>query len=69
MALSDARIKANQKWDKEHMITIGCRIKREQAEQLKQIAARRGKTANGLLKDYVENLIEQEGKQLHQDGK
>ena len=53
MAISEAKKKSNAKWDKENMITLGCKVKRDQAEQFKQYAASKGTTANTLLKEYV----------------
>lgn len=41
------------------MITLGCKVKREQAEKFKKYAADNGKTANALLKDFVLEKIEE----------
>ena len=51
--------RANRQWDKENMITLGCKVKREQAEKFKKYAADNGKTANALLKDFVLEKIEE----------
>jgi hypothetical protein len=62
MSVSEAQKKANRQWDKENMITLGCKVKREQAEKFKKYAANNGKTANALLKDFVlEKISENEG--------
>ena len=62
MSVSEAQKKANRQWDKENMITLGCKVKREQAEKFKKYAADNGKTANALLKDFVlEKISENEG--------
>ena len=62
MSVSEAQKKANRQWDKENMITLGCKVKREQAEKFKKYAADNGKTANALLKDCVlEKISENEG--------
>lgn len=53
MAVSGARKRANSKWDKDNMATLGCKTKREDVEAFKQLAASQGKTANTLLRDYV----------------
>ncbi len=55
--VSAAQKKARDKWDKENMQTIGCKLTREQAERFKQYAASQGTTANSLLKQYVESVI------------
>lgn len=48
---------ANDKWDKENMSTIGCKVKKTQAEAFKKYASQRGKTANTLLKEFVVKCI------------
>ena len=57
MTISEAKKKSNAKWDKENMITLGCKVKRDQAERFKRYAASKGTTANTLLKDYVLSCI------------
>lgn len=64
MAVTEAHKKGNRKWDKDNMATLGCKVKKEQAEKFKQYAAEQGKTANSVLKDYVlEKIGEKDGEQ------
>lgn len=42
MAVSESKRKANEKWDKENMITLGCRVKRTEAEAFKEYARSQG---------------------------
>lgn len=64
MAVTEAHKKGNRKWDKDNMTTLGCKVKKEQAEKFKQYAAEQGKTANSVLKDYVlEKIGEKDGEQ------
>ena len=58
MALSEARKKANNKWDKENMCVVGCKVKREQADQIRQHAANLGESVNA----YIKRLIDQDMK-------
>ncbi len=58
--VSESRRKANDKWDKENMTTLGCKVKREQAAKFKEYAQEQGKTANTVLKDYVLDCIGEE---------
>ncbi|MDE5671442.1 MAG: hypothetical protein K2J59_08285 [Eubacterium sp.] len=55
MSVTDAQKKANRKWDKTNMITIGCKLYRNEAELFKEYAASQGKTANTILKEYVKS--------------
>ena len=53
MSVSEAHKKGNRKWDKENMTTLGCKVKKEEAELFKEYAKSKGKRAKGILKDYV----------------
>jgi len=57
MPVSEAQKKASLKYDKEHMATLGCKVKKEEAAAFKNYAARQGKRANTLLKEYVIGCI------------
>lgn len=57
MTLSEARKRANAKWDGENMTTLGCKVKKEQAEAFKAYCADQGKKANAVLKDFVLECI------------
>lgn len=57
MALSESRKRANAKWDGENMATLGCKVKKDQAEAFKAYCADQGKTANNVLKEYVLDCI------------
>ena len=63
MAVTEAHKKGNRKWDSENMTTLGCKVKKEEAERFKQYAADKGTTANSLLKEYVLNTINKGGEQ------
>ena len=69
MAISDAHKNANRKWDKQNMLTIGVRLRRDEAMAFKEYAARQGRTANAVLKDFVMACIspEQENTETNSD--
>jgi hypothetical protein len=50
---------ANDKWDKENMTTLGCKVKREDAEVFKSYCTEQGKTSNTVLKEYVLQCVEE----------
>lgn len=62
MAVSRSKRAANNKWDKENMKIVACKVKKEQAEKFKQYATDNGTTANALLKDYVLDKIGERNK-------
>jgi hypothetical protein len=60
MPPSNAQKRAADKYNREHMTTLGCKVKKEDAAAFKDYAAERGKTSNTLLKDYVMECISPE---------
>jgi len=58
MAISDAQKRASNKYDKENMATLGCKVRKEQATAFKAYAEGQGKTANTVLREYVLECIE-----------
>ena len=59
MAVTESRKKANAKWDAENMTTLGCRVKKDQADKFKTYCAEIGKTSNAVLREYVLDCIEE----------
>ena len=57
MAVAESRKRANVKWDAENMTTLGCRVKKEQADRFKAYCSEIGKTSNAALRDYVLDCI------------
>lgn len=57
MAVSDAQKKASNKYNAEHMATLGCKVKKDEAAAFKDYAASKGKTANTVLKEFVIQCI------------
>lgn len=57
MSISDAQKKASNKYNLKNMSTLGCKVKKEEADKFKQYAKDQGTTANNLLKEYVLKCI------------
>ena len=57
MAVAESRKRANVKLDAENMTTLGCRVKKEQADRFKEYCSEIGKTSNAVLRDYVLDCI------------
>ena len=57
MPVSEKKKISNTKWDKDNMATLGCRVRKEEATAFKEYAANQGKTANTVLKEYVQECI------------
>ena len=58
MAVSAAQKKASNKYNREHMATLGCKVTKEQARAFKEHCQHKGSTANKILRDFVLNSIE-----------
>ena len=57
MPLSEARKRANMKYDYTHRATLACKVKKQEAADFKSYAESQGKTANALLKEFVMECI------------
>lgn len=57
MSISRAKRASNNKWDKENMKIVACKIKKEDAENFKQYADDNNTTPNALLRNYIFNCI------------
>lgn len=60
MAVSESQKRASNKYNREHMATLGCKVKKEEAAAFKECCERKGKTTNTVLKEFVLETIEQE---------
>lgn len=63
MAPSQAQKRASNKYNLEHMTTLGCKVRKEQATAFKEYCADRGKTSNTVLKDYVLECIGEQARE------
>ncbi len=57
MAVSEAQKRASNKYNKEHMHTLGCKVRKDEAEKFKEYAKENGKTTNTILREYVLDCI------------
>lgn len=56
--LTDAKRRANNKWDKENMANICCKMRREIAEEFKAAAKANGTTPNALIRAWIDGYIQ-----------
>lgn len=59
--MTEARKKANVKWDKENMTVVGCRVTRSKAEEFKAACKTLGVVPNQILKQAVDETIKKAG--------
>ena len=58
MAVSDSRRRANNKWDAANMTTLGCRMKRADAEDFKAACKDSGTSPNAVFNTAVSELMQ-----------
>ena len=51
------RKRANAKWDKENMTTLGCKVKKEYAAKFRAVCAAQGTTPNAVLKQAADDFM------------
>ena len=61
MPISRSKRASNNKWDKENMTVLGCKVKKEDAERYREAAEAAGTTINAVLKQALEDLAEKWG--------
>ena len=61
MPISRSKRASNNKWDKENMTVLGCKVKKEDAERYRAAAEAAGTTINAVLKQALEDLTEKWG--------
>lgn len=57
MSLTEAKKRANAKYQAKTIASLACRVKKEQAEAFKAYCENAGKTSNAALKDFVLGCI------------
>ena len=57
MSISESQKRANQKWDKSHMTTIGCRVTKEKAELFRQSCRILETIPNKVIMQTVDETI------------
>lgn len=58
MALTDAKRRANNKYIKENMTTLGCKMRRDYAEEFKAACRMAGKTPNAIFKAAADQFMD-----------
>lgn len=57
MAISDSQKRARDKWDRENMVVLGCKVKKADADAFRAYCKSVGKSANTVLKELVDMTI------------
>lgn len=57
-SVSEAQKKARNKWDKENMAVIACKVTKAKAEKFKEYAAKKNTNPNALIREYIDECLE-----------
>lgn len=58
MALTDAQKRANNKYIAEHMTVLGCKVRKEYADKVREKAKAEGTSVNAILKKALDEFLE-----------
>lgn len=58
MALTDAQRRANNKYISEHMTVLGCKVRKDYADRVRQKAKDEGTSVNAILKKALDEYME-----------
>lgn len=57
MPISDARRRANEKWNAKNIVKVGCNVSRSLHDQFKKACEAQGDTMHSVLRDCIENYV------------
>lgn len=58
MALMEAQKRANNKYIAEHMTVLGCKVRKEYADRVREKAKAEGTSVNAILKKALDEFLE-----------
>lgn len=58
MPLSDAKRRANNKYIAVHMTVLGCKVRRDYADRVRQACADNGDTVNAVIRRALDEYLE-----------
>ena len=58
MALTEAQKRANNKYIAEHMAVLGCKVRKEYADKVREKAKADGTSVNAILKKALDEFLE-----------
>ena len=57
MALSEAKKRANARWDKKNMASLACRVKLDTANAFRDLCSSRGTTVSKAISTFIKSEI------------
>lgn len=63
MPITEAKRKANSKWDAANMTVLGCKIRKDKAEQFKAACKSAGTTPNAVFTGAIDEFMNEHGQE------
>lgn len=61
MSLTEAKRRANNKWDAANMTVLGCKVRKDRAEQFKAACKDAGTTPNAVFNEAINKFMDDKG--------
>ncbi len=61
MPMSESKRKANNKWDAANMTVLGCKIRKDKADEFKAACKRDGTSPNAVFSAAIKKFMEEHG--------
>lgn len=55
--VTEAKKASNARWDKQNMTVLGCKVRKDYADQVRTAAARNGDTVNAIIKRALDQYL------------
>lgn len=55
--LTPAKREANRKWDRNNMVNLSCRVRREYADRVRAACADNGESVNAVIKAALDDYL------------
>lgn len=68
MPLSDAKRRANNKYIAANMTVLGCKVRKDYAEKVREKAANEGTTVNAILKTALDTFMGESNETAEREG-
>lgn len=61
MPVKESKRQANNRWDAANMTVLGCKVRKEKAEQFKTVCKSAGTTPNAVFTTAMDDFMEEHG--------
>lgn len=62
--VTDTQRRARNKWDAANMVVLGCKVRKEYADQVRRACQDNGDTVNAVLKAALDAYLQEHGQNL-----